>query len=232
MDINDPSATILVTETQELLEARDAELHKVRKLKLILEVIPQLSLGSAESPEIKRALKLLSVADFIRLKGDKGYLLDLQDSSSGNCPTISYTDSKAVRQQLSAKLRETLLPIAELGDKIRNELPDALTNAEAQLSTQQSKIIKLHEEHSECLSELASLRSRKCELMKAAAELKMGPNLVNELKLAQAQSQLLHTKADLMRAYGINEIFSRSEHSLKAYKEVEKHIDELLSCKQ
>ncbi|XP_064535237.1 augmin complex subunit dgt2 [Drosophila montana] len=229
MEMVDKSNTILSTETQELLEARDVELKKVLKLKLILNEIRCLNLGSQESPEIKRALKLVSVADYVRLGDDQGHLLDLQECS--RCPPLSYTDSKVVRTHLAANLRATLTPIAELGDKIRSELPYALTKDEdVELTPGQQEIIGLQKEQRACLEKLAQMSSHKCALMMKAAELKMGPHLGHELKVQQAHAQLLQTKADLLRIYFINEIFSRTDHSLKAYKEVDKYLDELLSA--
>lgn len=52
------------------------------------------------------------------------------------------------------------------------------------------------------------------------------------MKVQQAQAELLQTKADLMRIYFINEIFTRADHSLEAHKVVDKYLDELLSVDQ
>lgn len=75
MEIDDKSNTMMATGTQDLLEERDLELKKVLKLKLILNEIRNLNLGPEETPEIKRALKLVSVADYIRLGDDQEHLL-------------------------------------------------------------------------------------------------------------------------------------------------------------
>jgi len=156
---------------------------------------------------------------------------DLQDCS--NCPTLSYTDRKSLRTKLTSNLRAKLTPIVELGDKIRSELPYAMTkDRDSQLSTGQQEIIKLQKEQRECLEKLVEKCRDKCTLMMTAADLKMGPHLVNELKVQQAQAELLQTKADLLRIYFINEIFSRADHSIKAHKEVDKYLDELLRADQ
>lgn len=73
--MSDPSNTILFTETQELLETRDAELNKVLKLKLVLNELRSLDLGQEETPEIKHALRLMSVNEYLRLGDEHVYLL-------------------------------------------------------------------------------------------------------------------------------------------------------------
>ncbi|XP_062121284.1 augmin complex subunit dgt2 [Drosophila sulfurigaster albostrigata] len=232
--MNDPSGNIISTETQDLLEARIAELRKVLKLKLILNEVRAIkNIGKEQTPEIKRALKLVSVADFIRLGDGTEHLLGLQDCTS--CPSLSYTDRKALRSKLTSNLSAKLTQIVELGDRIRCELPDAMSTnngADAQLTTGQQEIIKLQKDQRECLEKLVEKRREKCELMLMAADLKMGPHFAYELKVQQAQAELWHTKSDLMRMYCIHNIFSRTDHSLRAHKEVDKYVDELLSANQ
>ncbi|KAL7740351.1 hypothetical protein ACLKA6_018790 [Drosophila palustris] len=229
--MSDPSSQALSTETRELLEARDAELNKVLKLKLVLQAIRSLSLGQEETPEIKHALRLISVGEYIRMGDEQVHLLDLQECS--NCPPLSYTDRKAVLTKTASNLRVNLKPIVELGDKIRSELPDAMTkDREPKLSMGQQEIIKLQKEKRQCLEKLVEMRRKKCVLMMEAADLKLGPHLGHELKVQQAQAELLQTKADLLRLYFTNEIFTRADHSLKAHKEVDKYLDELLNVNQ
>jgi len=144
---------------------------------------------------------------------------------------LNYTDRKTVRTKLSAQLRTTLQPIAELCDRIREEFPDAF-GQEADLSCDQKEILRLEEEHRSGLEKLVALLTRKCTLLKETAELKLGPQLANELKLQQAQAQLVQTKAELLRGFFVHEAASRTEHSVKAHKEVEAHLDELLAAKK
>lgn len=73
--MSDPSSSALSTETRELLKARDAELNKVLKLKLVLQEIRSLSLGQEETPEIKHALRLISVGEYMRLGDEQLHLL-------------------------------------------------------------------------------------------------------------------------------------------------------------
>lgn len=65
--MDDPSETILSNKTQELLEARDTELKRVLKLKLVLNEVRQLNFGKDASKEIKLAMKMLSVSDYRKL---------------------------------------------------------------------------------------------------------------------------------------------------------------------
>nr|XP_016945549.1 augmin complex subunit dgt2 [Drosophila suzukii] len=232
--MEDPSTTLLPGESDDLREARDAELKKVLKLKLVLDELRRLDLGPKQSAEIKRALKLVSIGNYARLgeieSGGQEQVLGLQNGSS--FPALSYTDSKTVRTKLSAQLRSTLQPIAELGDKMREEFPDAFGGLDADLSDDQKEILRLEEEHRSGLQQLVALLGRKCSLLKDAAELKLGPQLANELKLQQAQAQLVQVKADLLRGFFVHEAASRTENSVKAHKEVEAHLDELLAAKK
>lgn len=65
--MDDPSETILSNKTQELLEARETELKRVLKLKLVLNEVRQLNFGKDASKEIKLAMKMLSVSDYRKL---------------------------------------------------------------------------------------------------------------------------------------------------------------------
>lgn len=149
-------------------------------------------------------------------------------------PPLSYFDRKTVRTKLVANLRLTLKPIAELGEKIRRELPDVLSSDkdDLELTNEQQKLLELQKNQRDCLMKLATMRREYCELMKQAAELKMGPQMAKELRIQEAQAKLLLTKAEMLSMYFIYEIYSRTEHSQKAYKEVEKYLDELLAHKQ
>lgn len=73
--MDDPSKTILSNETQELLEARETELQKVLKLKLVINEVRQLNLGKDASSEIKMAMKMLSVSDYRKLGAEQGDVL-------------------------------------------------------------------------------------------------------------------------------------------------------------
>ncbi|XP_034670061.1 augmin complex subunit dgt2 [Drosophila subobscura] len=226
-----PSTTIMSTDTKELLETRDNELKKVLQLKLLLDAMRRLDMGKNQSPGIKRALKLVSIGEFMRLGNDDGqqdYVLDLQEHKV--VPALSYTDRKALRTSLTAKLQESLTPIAELGDQIREEFPEVFSK-DVELNPGQKEIISLEVEHRASLEKKGELLSRKCALLNDAAELKMGPHLVNELQLKQASAEVTQTKAELLCSCFMNEIASRTEHSVKAIKEVEAHLDELLSAK-
>lgn len=155
-------------------------------------------------------------------------LAGLQDASS--FPPLSYADRKTVRDKLFSQVRATLQPIAELGDKMREEFPDDFAQ-EAELSTDQKEILQLEEEHRSGLEKLVEFLWRKCSLLRDFAELKLGPQLANELKLKQAQAQVVQTKAELLRGFFVHEAASRTEHSVKAHREVEAYLDELLAAK-
>ncbi|KAH8391521.1 hypothetical protein KR200_003094 [Drosophila serrata] len=229
--MKDPSTTILASDSEDLLEVRNIELKRVLKLKLVLDELRRLNLGRDQSPQTKNVLKLVSIGDFMRLgesEGDKEQVLGLPDASS--FPPLSYVDRKTIRDKLFSQLRGSLQPIAELGDKMREEFPDDFAQ-EAGLSADQKEILQLEEEHRRSLEQLVELMWRKCSLLRDAAELKLGPQLANELKLKQAQMQLVQAKAELLRSIIAHEAVSRTEHSFKAHKEVEAYLDELLAAK-
>ncbi|XP_017049096.1 augmin complex subunit dgt2 [Drosophila ficusphila] len=231
--MNDPSTTLLAGDPEDLREARSTELKKVLKLKIVLDELRRLDLRPNQSPEIKRALKLVSIGNYAQLGDTEGggqeQLLGLQNGSS--FPPLSYTDRKTVRSKLSAQLRSRLQPIAELCDRMREEFPDAFGH-EVKLSCDQKEILRMEQEYRSGLEKLVALQGRKCMLLKETAELKLGPQLANELKLQQAQAQLVQTKAELLRGFFVHEAATRSEHSVKAHKEVEAHLDELLAAKK
>ncbi|XP_068150321.1 augmin complex subunit dgt2 [Drosophila tropicalis] len=219
------SATVSSTEIKNLIETRNHELKRVLKLKLLLELVRTLDLGPNPSPEIKRALKLVSIGEYIR--PGEGEEVN-QENLAGT--DLNYADRKALMSKFSAHLRTTLTPIADEGRKLRSEFPDTFIN-DCELSTGQKEIIRLEKEHRACLEKLVEKLSRKCKLLQTAADLKMGPHLANELKLQQAQAHLMQTKAELLRSFLTNEIATKTEHSVKAHREVEQYLDELLSLK-
>ncbi|XP_017065476.1 augmin complex subunit dgt2 [Drosophila eugracilis] len=231
--MDDPSTTLLPGESEDLREARDTELKKVLKLKLVLDELRRMDLGPDQSPDIKRVLKLISFGSYARLGdiegGSQNQVLGLQ--SANTFPPLSYTDRKTVRSKLFAQLRSTLQPIAELSDRMHDEFPVAF-GQEPDLSDDQKEILRLEEEHRSGLEKLVSLLRRKCTLLKETAELKLGSQLANELKLQQAQAQLVQTKAELLRCFIVHEAASRTENSVKAHKEVEAHLDKLLAAKK
>ncbi|KAH8260810.1 hypothetical protein KR038_001162 [Drosophila bunnanda] len=229
--MKDPSTTILSSDFEDLREARDIELKRVLKLKLVLAELSRMNLGRDQSLQTKNVLNFVSIGDYMRLgesEGGQEQVLGLQDASS--FPPLSYVDRKTIRDKLFSQLRGSLQPIAELGDKMREEFPDDFAQ-EPNLSADQKEILQLEEEHRRGLEQLVELVWNKCSLLRDAAELKLGPQLANELKLKQAQMQLVQAKAELLRGIIAHEAVSRTEHSFKAHKEVEAHLDELLAIK-
>ncbi|KAH8285804.1 hypothetical protein KR018_008733 [Drosophila ironensis] len=227
----DPSTTLLPNDSDDLQEARDVELRNVLRMKLVLQELRRLKLGPNKSPEIREALKRISIGEFVRLGEGPGQdnLLDFPDFSG--LPALSYTDRKAVRSQLSVQLKANLQPLADMGDKIRQEFPDAFASHSGGLSADQREILKLEQEHRASVEQLVELLARKGELLQEAVELKLGSQLANELKLQQAQAQLVQTKVELLRGCFVHHAATRTDHSVKAHKVVEAHLDELLSAK-
>lgn len=72
MDNLDPSATLLPPDNNDLRDAREVQIKNVLKMKLVLDELRRLDLGSQQSPEIKRALKLISIGDYVRLGESHG----------------------------------------------------------------------------------------------------------------------------------------------------------------
>ncbi|KAH8403165.1 hypothetical protein KR222_006274 [Zaprionus bogoriensis] len=227
--MTNPSETILSNELQELQAARDAQLEKVLKLQLVLNEVRQLKLGKDASPEIKQALRLISISDYKNMGDDPENVLGLPDDYDK--PQLSYFDRKTVRNALSDQLLTSLKPIVELGDRIRRELPDALSGdkAKPELTDRQRELLKMQQEQRASLEKLVITTRDYCEQMMKAANLKMGPQPIQELRVQQAQAKLLLTKAETLRTYFTVEAYSRTDQSLKAYKEVSKYLDELLA---
>lgn len=135
---------------------------------------------------------------------------------------LNYTERKAVRQQLSEKLLANLVVIRDFGTKMRSELPELFCDT----NSPHEEILRLEIQRRSNFEQLATLRNKKCHFLKVAADLKMGPFLPNELDVAYAKARQNQTKVNVLRGYFINELLSRTEHSLKAIREVEMYINE------
>lgn len=137
---------------------------------------------------------------------------------------LNYTERKAVRHQLSQNLQINLQRVQEFGAKLHDELPELFCES----NFPHEEILKLEEQRRSNLEQLIEMRNRKCHILKAAAELKMGPFLGYELDVDFTKARQNQTKVNVLRGYFINELLSRTDHSLKAIREVETCIDDAL----
>ncbi|XP_061395898.1 augmin complex subunit dgt2-like [Musca vetustissima] len=224
MDCNNETTRILNSETiEQLQKARDEELAKVRKLRLVLKELKQLNCNKMLIPDkeqIEKTLKVIKIGNYLYLNEKRSEcLLDLNELCKVN---LNYTERKAVRQQLSEKLHANLTRIQDFGTKMRDELPELFCDSESP----HEEILSLEMQRKSDCEHLASLRNKKCHFLKVAADLKMGPYLAYELDVAYAKARQNQTKVNVLRGYFINELLSRTEHSLKAIREVETYIND------
>lgn len=137
---------------------------------------------------------------------------------------LSYSERSAVRHQLIKDIQKKLSPIRDFGQKLRSELPELLNEK----LDSRLLIIELEKRRRSNLEKIVEFRQRKCQLLKMAADLKMGPYLGNDLELLLTKMNRDLLKAKVLRSYFINELLTRSEHSLKSIQEVEGYINDAL----
>ncbi|XP_011178616.1 augmin complex subunit dgt2 [Zeugodacus cucurbitae] len=239
--MTDPNETlsILNAEARRQMELkRDSELCKIRKLRLVLDNLQKIRINKLDLPDsgeqVDHALKVLDVNDYLHMNagGADDYLLGLKNLRESI--NLTYTERKAIREEITSLLRSNLQPVIDFGKKLKAEIPDVFAEPGTPpptgkgVSTKASgfnQIISLESQRRSNLQKLVEARNRKCAYLKAAAELKMGPYLAHELELLHAQGRLTQEKSNILRNYFTNELLARTEHSAKALREVENYID-------
>ncbi|KAM7352429.1 dim gamma-tubulin 2 [Cochliomyia hominivorax] len=224
MDCNE-TMRIMNSETNEqLLKAHSEELAKVRKLRLVIKELKQIdctNLSLPDNEQVKKAIVLIKLGEYLYLNDKKDHVLNLGNVSSIN---LNYTERKAMRHQLTSNLERELQKINDFGNKIRFELPEVFNECDSL----QAEILNLEKQRRNHLENLIQLRNRKCNFLKVIAELKMGPYLACELEVMFAKARQNQTKVNLLRGYFVNELLTRTEHNLKAIREVEGYLNEAL----
>ncbi|XP_004530253.1 augmin complex subunit dgt2 [Ceratitis capitata] len=235
--------SILNAEARRQLEIkRDNELCKIRKLRLVLHNLQKIRINKLDLPDngeqVEQALKVIEVNNYIYLNagGSDDYLLGLK--SLGDAVNLTYTERKAIREEIMFQLRTNLQPVIDFGKKLKAEMPDVFADpgtpppqSATSTATKPSSsflLFSLEAQRRDNTKKLVEARNRKCAYLKAAAELKMGPYLAHELELLYAQGKLTQEKASILRDYFTNELLTRTEQSAKALKEVEIYLDKEL----
>uniref|UniRef100_A0A1B0A4F1 Uncharacterized protein n=1 Tax=Glossina pallidipes TaxID=7398 RepID=A0A1B0A4F1_GLOPL len=210
---------------EQLLKVKSEELSNVRKLQVIVQHLKSMNCKEIPLPDheqVEKAQKLLKIANHLYLNDKKDdYVLDIGAMCAVN---LSYSERNAVRHQLIKDIKKKLSPIRDFGQKLRSELPELL---DERLDSR-LLIIELEKRRRSNLEKIVEFRQRKCQLLKMAADLKMGPYLGNDLELLLTQMNRDLLKAKVLRSYFINELLTRSEHSLKSIQEVEGYINDAL----
>lgn len=114
--------------------------------------------------------------------------------------------------------------ICDFRTKLQEELPELFNDSESL----QMQILSLEKQRRLNLENLIILCNRKCNFLKVSAELKMGPYLACELEVMLSKARLNQTKVNLLRGYFVNEFLTRTDHNLKAIREVESYINDAL----
>ncbi|XP_067623947.1 augmin complex subunit dgt2-like [Eurosta solidaginis] len=241
MSDSNETLSILNAEARKQMELkRDSELHKIRKLRLVLDNLQKIRMKKLDLPDsgenVEQALKVLDVNNYLQLNGGGSggddCLLGLKDLRE--TINLTYTERKAIREEIIAVLRLNLQPIVDFGRKLKAEIPDVFVAPSTPPPTGQCiprilpgsmQIVALEVQRRAILQKLLEVRNRKCAYLKAATELKMGPYLAHELELSYAQGRLTQEKANILRDYFTNELLTRTEHSAKALKEIDGYID-------
>uniref|UniRef100_A0A1A9V830 Uncharacterized protein n=1 Tax=Glossina austeni TaxID=7395 RepID=A0A1A9V830_GLOAU len=210
---------------EQLLKVRNEELANIRKLQVIVQYLKSMNCKEIPLPDheqVEKAQKLLKIANHLYLNDKKDdYVLDIGAMCAVN---LSYSERSAVRHQLIKDIQKKLSPIRDFGQKLRSELPELLNEK----LDSRLLIIELEERRRSNLEKIIEFRQRKCQLLKMAADLKMGPYLGNDLELLLTKMNRDLLKAKVLHSYFINELLTRSEHSLKSIQEVEGFINDAM----
>ncbi|XP_055919519.1 augmin complex subunit dgt2 [Eupeodes corollae] len=231
-DFTENTRIINAENQDQLIEARDAEVEKVEKLKFLLNLLKNANLRQVEIPDkegIQKAIKILRIQDYLRLD-ETSSSLDLHDCK---IVAITYTERKALRNYLIRKVAEVCDPIVKFSQKIKEELPEVYGSVD-----RNKQILELETKRRELQLKLAEVKNKKCAMLKAAADLKMGPYLKNELELMLAEHRLNQMKTSVLQGYILSTLFSpkytRTEQPVttKAIKEAETFIDAALEAEE
>ncbi|XP_065357885.1 augmin complex subunit dgt2 [Calliphora vicina] len=228
MDCNETTRIINSETNEQLLRTHDEELTKLRKLRLVIKELKQIDCTQLMLPDkeqVKKAIVVIKIGEYLYLNDKKDQVLNLGVVSSIN---LNYTERKAVRHQLTINMLKEMQGINTFSTKLRSELPEVFSDSDS-LHTQ---ILSLEKQRRANLENLILLRNRKCNFLKVVAELKMGPYLACELEVMFAKARHNQTKVNLLRGYFINELLTRTEHNLKAIREVEGYINEAIEKEQ
>ncbi|KAL9925009.1 dim gamma-tubulin 2 [Glossina fuscipes fuscipes] len=190
---------------EQLLKVRNEELANVRKLQVIVQHLKSMNCKEIPLPDHEQ----------------DEYVLDIGAMCAVN---LSYSERGATSRQLIKDIQEKLSPIRDFGQKLRSELPELLNEK----LDPRFLIIELEKRRRSNLEKIVEFRQRKCQLLQMAADLKMGPYLGNELELLLMRANRDLLKAKVLHSYFINELLTRSEHSLKSIQEVEGYINDTL----
>ncbi|XP_023301794.2 augmin complex subunit dgt2 [Lucilia cuprina] len=228
MDCNE-TTRILNSETNEqLLKTHAEELANVRKLRLVVKELKQIDCSKLQLPDneqVKKVIVLIKIGEYLYLNEKKDQVLNLGGVTSNK---LNYTERKAVRHQLTANLIKELQRINNFSSKLRTELPELLSDG----NTLHTEILHLEKQRRSNLESMIQLRNRKCNFLKVVAELKMGPYLACELEVMFANARHNQTKVNILRGYFVNELLTRTEHNLKAIREVEGYINDAMEKDQ
>lgn len=231
-DLYENTRIINAENQEQLIEARDAEVEKIEKLKFLLNILKNAKVRQVEIPDkegLQKAIKILRIQDYLRLD-DMSTNLDLID-----CKTLSltYTERKAMRNYIIQKVSEKCDPIVNFAKKIKEEFPEVYG-----LNDKNKELIQLETKRRELQLKLVEVKNKKCAMLKAAADLKTGPYMKNELELMLSEHKLNQAKTSVFQEYILSTLFSpkytRTDQSvtLKAIKEAEKFVDAALEAEE
>ncbi|CAD7093503.1 unnamed protein product [Hermetia illucens] len=219
-DICEVSRIVKKAENEAHLRRTQSEaLNRIYKLELVLKILKTLDVNQLDVPDkqrLRNSLKVLGIQDCISLpNSDKLLGLDNAETIS-----LSYTDRKALRETLFNSIRNVCTPIVENADRMQKDIPE-IFDTEAK----HSDIIALEEKRRKLQQELLNAKSRKCELLKKCTELKLASYEKNAVNILVSEYKLNDVKAETLQGYLVQEFCSRTQHTVKAVKEVERFID-------
>uniref|UniRef100_A0A182QWB0 Uncharacterized protein n=1 Tax=Anopheles farauti TaxID=69004 RepID=A0A182QWB0_9DIPT len=130
---------------------------------------------------------------------------------------ISYHERNAINKYIETSIIEQVRPYVETAKQFTEGNLGLL--ADSQYHEQHTNL-QLDHNRQQLLNELAQLKARKIQLMKACAEIRTGPYQRNNVELKYAEACFMATKTKMLQKLTANEIVNCTPHAVKAVQEV------------
>uniref|UniRef100_A0A182N5A3 Uncharacterized protein n=1 Tax=Anopheles dirus TaxID=7168 RepID=A0A182N5A3_9DIPT len=138
---------------------------------------------------------------------------------------ISYHERNTISKYIESNITEQVRPYVEKAKQFTGGNLEQL--AESQYHEQHINL-QLDHDRQQLSNELAQLKARKLQLMKACAEIRTGPYQRNNVELKHAEACSIDTKHKMLQKLTANEILNCTPHAVKAVQEVAANVNTLI----
>ncbi|XP_053671113.1 augmin complex subunit dgt2 [Anopheles nili] len=203
------------------LNKAEMEIHQDEvKLELLKYYKTSLIIGLLKQPDAPISIENRALLAIYKYDGDIPLGLDHIRNIDTN-----YHERLAISKYVESRILEQVRPFVEKAKRFTGGNLEQLA-----ASQYQKQYDNLHNdvERQQLLKNLALLKVRKLQLMKACAEIRTGPYQRNNVDLKHVEARYLQTKSELLQKLSTNEILSCTSHTVKAIKDVKTNINSLL----